>query len=294
MHVCLFSKVEFNEYRIVKMHRNSEMPFWQWIGNSLCGLILSLFRTLKSSSLWLITIMSRQIAQEPTCMALPGTYENIRHGALGSSWMYCKCRIYLCFVPQGSVNRSYNTIMRCTVEGNRVKNQEMMLSLSVHVIHCPKFVEIKYIQYIYIWKAINFTAISTSCRLWSGMSFFPLVNTHRHLFNSLTVTRFMSSCLRWSTQHRTACLYHVSRAIGFPSRVSSEREHNSPRQASWSKLERKKRMRPRVKATMHKFFPVQEQASLTFFFWWKRDMMFQPVSHPEGESNKAISFIVSF
>lgn len=68
--------------------------------------------------------------------------------------------------------------------------------------------------------------------------FFCQLTTKTHL-TLLTVMRFMSSCLRWSTQRRTACLYHVSRATGFPSRVSSERKRNFPRQASWSKLERK-------------------------------------------------------
>lgn len=60
----------------------------------------------------------------------------------------------------------------------------------------------------------------------------------KQIHYSLTVMRFMSSCFRWSTQRRTACLYHVSRATGFPSRVSSQRECSFPRQTNWSKLER--------------------------------------------------------
>lgn len=90
---------------------------------------------------------------------------------------------------------------------------------------------------------------------------FP-VHRHRRTvekYFSLTVMRFMSSCLRWSTQRRTACLYHVSRATGFPSRVSSERERDSPRQASWSKLQSDKEhfKSYQVKVTHATIFAIQ-------------------------------------
>lgn len=94
---------------------------------------------------------------------------------------------------------------------------------------------------IWIWKEF----CEVTLLRWGGSLYNTLVSFYtahqprkktRESVMRLTEMRFMSSCLRWSTQRRTACLYHVSRATGFPSRVSSERESVSPQQPSWWRL----------------------------------------------------------